>query len=303
MKNLFRWLVVPLCMVLLVSTGSAAPNVVVSLAPVHALVAGVMGRFGHAELLVPPGASPHTYRLRPSQVGSLSKADLVVVTGIRDVDGFVDPVLRQIRGGRVLRLVNAPNMRLLRIRPAGIRGLASQEVERQAPDIDGHIWLDPDNALAIVRYVGARLIAIDPGHEETYRKNVADLSKRLAALQQEMRRELGTVSGLPVIVYHDAYQYLEYRFGLDVVGSVSTDADHPPGARRMHEVRSFLENGRAVCLFSEPEVPDRVIRSMGTSFRHRMLDPVGSRFQPGRDLYFNMMRGLTVDIVHCLKEK
>lgn len=58
-----------------------APRVVADIAPVHSLVARVMDGVGVPDLIVSPGASPHEYRLRPSQAAALQGANVVIWTG------------------------------------------------------------------------------------------------------------------------------------------------------------------------------------------------------------------------------
>ncbi|MDJ0824191.1 MAG: zinc ABC transporter substrate-binding protein [Rhodobacter sp.] len=57
------------------------PSVAVDIAPVHSLVARVMAGVGSPDLIVPPGASPHEYSLRPSEAEALQNADVVFWMG------------------------------------------------------------------------------------------------------------------------------------------------------------------------------------------------------------------------------
>jgi len=286
-----------------------APKVVTTIAPIQSLVAGVMNgpmsgairRSGQVEVLVTPGASPHTYRLRPSQIRAVHRAGLIVIVGVSELEGFLTPVLADmVDNPALLRLVDIPGMHLLRDRAGGVR--EAVEAGRHEGTVDGHLWLNPRNAALIVSAVAKRLAKLDARNAERYLANGHALQQRIDDLDRVFQARVAPVRDRPAIVFHDAYQYLEDRYGLNVVATVSVDPEHPPGARRLHQIRKLIDSGRAVCLFSEPEYPNRLLSSLlNGKMRHASLDPLGSAFDPGRGLYFSLMHQLSEQIADCLK--
>lgn len=170
--------------------------------------------------------------------------------------------------------------------------------------LDGHIWLDPRNAQVITEHAADLLAELDPGNAEHYRANAEDQVERLAALEEEITERLAPVRDRPYLVFHDAYQAFERRFGLNAVGSISVEPDRPPGARRIDDLRSRIADEGIVCVFAEPQFEPKVVRTVreGTDTRTGELDPLGTEFEPGPDAYFQLMRDLTASLQECLTE-
>ncbi len=287
-----------------------AAEVVVSIKPIHSLVAAVMGKTGEPRLLLGGGVSPHTYRMRPSEARALTGADLIVWIG-RDFEKFLDrPIAGLGSGARVETLRDAAGMRLLPARGGGLWAEGHDEPhidERAAPGhdhsgFDMHIWLDPANARRIVEVVAESLVRIDPGRADTYRKNAAATRERIAALEESLRTQLEPVRRRAFIAFHDAFQYFEFAFGLNSKGAVAVDPARPPGARRLAELRAALADYDIGCVFSEPQFEPDLVRAFveGTRIGTGTLDPLGFGVEPGPDAWFAIMRGLGDAVADCL---
>ncbi|HLJ64365.1 MAG TPA: zinc ABC transporter substrate-binding protein, partial [Stellaceae bacterium] len=225
----------------LVSPAFSAPEVVVSIKPIHSLIAGVMAGVGEPALIVEGGASPHTYALRPSDAARLQRAALIFWVGPIFEGFLVKPLQSLGQQAVVVELDRVPAIRLLPARSGGTFERDEDEPEGSSPlQQDGHLWLDPLNARAIVREAVARLRAIDPDHGEIYAANGARLEARLDRLDAMLRTELQPVRGLPFVVFHDAYQYAERRYGLAAIGSITVSPEQVPGARRLHEIHAKI---------------------------------------------------------------
>jgi zinc transport system substrate-binding protein len=296
------------------STGAQAAElkVVVTIKPLHALVAQVMAGVGLPELLVKGAASPHTYALKPSEARALSNADLVFRMS-ETVEGFMVKVAKSLpQRVELVTLQDAPGMKLLALRAGATfephaHGKGSEQGHRHAkPDkggaIDGHAWLDPDNAKIMTDHIRQVLAAKYPEHAAVFKANAAALEARLDALAAELEGDLAPITDKPYIVFHDAFQYLERRFGLNVVGSISISPDVPPSARRLTELRRKIQSLGAVCVFAEPAFDRRLVDSLmeGTSARTGTLDAEGGSLDPGPDLYFTLMRTLASALKGCL---
>ena len=150
---------------------SRATEVVVSLKPIHALVASVMGETGEPWLMVTGAASPHTYQMRPSDAEVLSAADLVVWIG-ENMERFLDrPIAVLGSGAEVVTLHESAGLELLPNREGGIWRDEKSEAHVDEHDdhghehheFDMHVWLDPGNAGRIVDVVADALARLDPG--------------------------------------------------------------------------------------------------------------------------------------------
>lgn len=287
-------------------------KVVVTIKPVHALVAGVMQGIATPELLVTGSASPHTFAMRPSGARALNAADVFF-----RVSPWVEPFTARLESSlpssvRMVTLANSPGIEKLAIR----RGdtfephdhdhqhdhSGDHEIEESAKD--GHVWLDPDNAQRMVAEIARVLSEIAPEEALRLQENAARVTAAIEALDKEIAAELLPVSVRPYVVFHDAYQYFERRYGLSPVGAITIGPDVQPGARRLSEIRRKIAGLGAVCVFAEPQYQHNVIGAIteGSNTRAATLDPEGALISPGPEAYTSLMRNLANGLKSCLEQ-
>ena len=273
-----------------VSPARALEGVVTSIKPVHSLVSAVMDGVAAPTLLVRGAGSAHTYSLRPSDARALEEAPLVFWVGPGLETFLRGPLDTLASGARVVALADAPELELLEFRDGGPfegHGDAEEGHEHthehahehdESPDHghdhahahgnDLHVWLDTVNARALVAEIAARLSETDPANAERYRENALAYSAKLDTLTKEIAQQLASVQDKPAIVFHDAYQYFERRFGINVVGSITVSPDVMPGAQRVSEIRAKVRELGAACIFSEPQFePRRLLGIRWTWYR------------------------------------
>ncbi|MBA2490307.1 MAG: zinc ABC transporter substrate-binding protein [Gammaproteobacteria bacterium] len=281
---------------------SAAPRVVASIAPVHSLVASVMRGVAEPELLVPAGASPHAFALAPSDMRTLYDADLIVWVG-RPLERFLIRPLNAIGNPSAQVAVAAlPGMGLLKLKDSGEERDGGFMESRTTRGADPHLWLDPRNARLIVTHVARRLAALDPGNARHYATNAKATIARIDDLDARIERRLASVKHLPFVVFHDAYQYFERRYGLSAVAVIQSDPEISPGARWILEVRAAIETEHVRCVFGEPQFNSALVETVleDTGARRGTLDPEGADIIPGPDAYFILMRRLADSLLGCL---
>ena len=276
------------------------PVVVASIKPIHALVAGVMQGVGEPLLLVPGGASPHEYSLKPSDARAISEADVLFWIG-PDLESFLVKPLANAQTVRSVALITAPGVTVLPLRAGGAWETHDHGYDRTASR-DAHIWLDPVNAAAMVRQMVAVLGETDPAHQAEYARNGAALVERLNQLNQQLGSALAPVREQSYLVFHDAYQYFERRYGLNAVGSVVLDPEQRPGAKRVAEIQARLRERKVRCVFSEPQFQPALVETViaGSNARRGVLDPLGADLPAGPDAYFQLLQGLAEALRGCL---
>jgi zinc transport system substrate-binding protein len=282
----------------------AGVRVVATTKPIHALIARVMAGIGSPSLLIKGPQSPHTYALKPSDVRTLNEADLFFRMS-ETVEPFTVKVVHALpKTLRVVALQDAPGVRLLPVRSQvgdpDVDGFAYESPDPRA--VDGHTWLDPDNARAMVERIESALGAYDPAGAPTYRSNARALKADLVALAAELEERLRPVAQKGYIVYHDALQYFERRFGLTPAGAISIRAEVPPSAKHLTALRGKIRAGHVACVFTEPQDGGRVVRAVieGSDAQVAMLDPEALLLEPGPELYFTLMRKLATELTRCL---
>ena len=302
---------------LLLSTSAlAAPKVIASIVPVHSIVASVMGDIGTPELLLSGRNSEHTATLSPQQLSDLGKADAVFMIG-----SGLEHKLGQVSGSEAVggkkftALSEVAGIKTLPVRQGGTFEVheehEGEEHEGEEHDdhdeailkFDPHVWLDPENVKAMTNAVAANLSKVDPGNAKTYEANAAAFVASLDQLMADISAETKPIQNKPFVVFHDAYQYFETRFGLTAVGSISDVSAAAPSAKRLNEIRSKLQETKAVCVFREPQFDAKYVTVVleGSKAKPGILDPIGSDITPGPKAYAELLTKLAKDARDCLK--
>ncbi len=310
-RKAFKWPWRPVIALLVslvpVAAMADAPRVVVTIKPIHSLVSRVMEGVGAPLLLVDGKASPHSFSLRPSQVQAVSKADVFIRVSER-LEPFTGKLVRALpEDVKLVTLVDAPDIELLTQRGNG--SFERHDHAREQHDVavdhgaaDSHIWLDPENARAIGNYVAQVLAERFPKDAAHFKANAERLSADIDALTKELSATTQPLQSKPFVVFHDAYQYFDRRFGLDAVGSITVSPEVQPSARRLIELREKIRELKAVCVFAEPLFQPRLVAALteGTDARAGTLDPEGLGLDAGPQLYFVLMRNLAGSLKGCL---
>jgi zinc transport system substrate-binding protein len=284
-----------------VLTGAhASPRVLATIKPIHSLVAAVMKGVGTPDLLIQGAQSEHSYALKPSDAGKIGQAQIVFEVG-PDLETYLARSLATLaRKAKIVVLERVPGVRLL---PARHGGLWENGNNPDEGPTDPHIWLDPENAIAMARAIAAALSQIDPAHAAAYSANRDREATQIAKEEARLRNALASVHGHPYLVFHDAYLYFEHRFGLTPVGAVTVAPERPVGPRRIEMLRAEILKGNVICVFREPQFSPRLIDTLvdGSSAKIGILDPLGATLAPGPDLYQKLLRGLSDSLTECLR--
>ncbi|MBD8689319.1 MULTISPECIES: zinc ABC transporter substrate-binding protein ZnuA [unclassified Rhizobium] len=317
------------------SNAMAAPNVVVSIKPIHSLVAAVMAGVGEPALIVDGGASPHTYNLKPSNARAIEGADVVFWVG-DGLEKFLEKPLQSLGSkATIVELDDAKGLEKLPFREGGPfeghdhgeheghdhaahdhgshEDHASHEHEHEDKheheghdhdegEFDMHLWLDPANAKAMAFEIEKTLITADPQNAQAYQQNTKKLIEDLDALDKEIVATVAPVKDKPFIVFHDAYQYFESRYGVKTVGSITVSPESIPGAERIKQIHAKVKELNATCVFAEPQFEPKLVNVVieGTNAKSATLDPEAATLEAGPDLYFKLMRGIATSLKNCL---
>ncbi len=300
---------------------AAELRVVATIKPIHALAAAIMQGVGVPRVLIDGAGSPHTFTLKPSDAKVLSEATVF----LRVAEGLEPFTIRIVaslpKTVRVVTLEYTPGLTLHPLRTGATfeadddghkpdlkasKSAQAHQHHRPLPSaaqaMDGHIWLDPANARILATAIAEVLADAAPEHAAVFRTNAKTLGERLDQLDRELAATLQPLNGRPYIVFHDAYQYLERRYGLTPAGSVTLSPDVPPSARRLTELRQKIATLNAACVFAEPQFTPKIIDTIieGTVARRGTLDPLGAAIPAGPEHYVTLLRALASDLKSCL---
>jgi zinc transport system substrate-binding protein len=284
---------------------SATPSVVVSLKPIHSLVLALMDGVATPGLILKGAASPHTYQMKPSDAAELQGANFIFWIG-PGMEKFMEKPLASLGAkAKIVELDKAPGLVKLPTRESGTFEPHDDGDAAPAPgevEYDAHLWLSTANAKVMASEIEKTLVDSDPANAQFYAANLEKLNRRLDALSAEIRGTVAPIKDRPFIVFHDAYQYFEKEFGVDVAGSITVSPENVPGARRISEIHDKVKSLGATCVFAEPQFEPKLVNVVleGTRAKTGTLDPEASTYPASADLYFNMMRGIAGSLKTCL---
>lgn len=302
------------------SFAAVQDQVVVSIKPLHSLVSAVMEGVGEPKLIVQGAGSAHSYSLKPSDAAVLQDAKVVFWTG-QGMETFLEKPLETLAShAKIVTLSDTPELNLLSIREGGT--FEAHDHDENEPEIhdhesdsdddhhhdhgqnDLHIWLDTQNAKMLLEQIENSLSEADPEHATQYENNAKRYSILIDELEKEVATELEPIKDKPFIVFHDAYQYFENRFGLNAAGSITVSPEQAPGAARVQQIRNKVSELNATCVFSEPQFEPRLVNTVveGTNAKRGVLDPLGADLPDGPSLYPQLMLNLAKSLKNCLAQ-
>ena len=309
------------------SFANAEAKVIASIKPLHSLVSYVMDGVGTPGILVDGSSSPHTFQLKPSHATMLQEADIIFWIG-EDLESFLETPLKSIaKNSRHITLMESDEIELLKFREKNIFGDHDEhdDHDEHADDHDEHekheehgdehddhdehghahgeydihFWLDPEVAKTIVKIVTRELSEIDPANSSAYNSNSAKALKEIDQLINDVKSKINRDA--KYVVFHDAYQYFEKRFGVEVIGALTVNPEVLPGAKQLAEIREVIEHENVNCLFSEPQFNPSIAETIArdTGVKAAIIDPLGAELDPGKDLYFDLIGDIASSFKSC----
>ena len=292
------------------------PNVAVDIAPVHSLVARVMQDVGAPDLIIRSGASPHDYRLRPSEAKALQDANLVIWMGKELTPWMEDAVKTLSTKAAILTLLKKNETTLLEFRESVLfeehdhddhSDKEHAETEDQDHDEhahgahDPHAWLSPENAKIWLNLIAAQLSTADPDNASTYFVNAAAAVTEIDTLMADVSTMLDPIRGNSFIVFHDAYQYFETVFEFPASGAISLGDATDPSPARIARVQDRIQEQKIQCVLAEPQFKKGLVVTVleGTDAKTSIIDPLGDALEPGPALYPQLIRNMAKTLVDC----
>ena len=338
MKNIkkFPFILTILSLLTIIVPAKAEIKVVASIKPIHSLVSYLMDGVRKPDLIVDGYASPHGFALKPSHAKMLQNADLIFWVG-EDLENFLEKPLNSIaKKAEKIELLEIKGLTKLKFRERNIfdehddhehDDHAKKEDDHDDHDhdkeghkednhddhdhdehghegnahgeYDPHILLDPMNAKVILSEMAEHLIENDQKNEAKYKANLKKAHKDLDKLTKKVKSELN--KDFKSIVFHDAYQYFEKRFDINVLGAFTVNTDVMRGAEQLAEIREIIEHDKVSCVFSEPQFNPDIIKAVAKDMNIQtgVIDPLGATLNSGKDLYFDLISNMSKSFKSC----
>ena len=244
------------------ATSGDAPKVLVSIKPLQMIAAALTDGITEPDVLLEPGTSPHDYSMKPSDVKKIANADFIFWVG-EDLERFLEkPLDRFSNTFSVLAVMDAPGVKIRKFSETNehdehesreVHHKGHHEHDHDHGNHDPHVWLAPENALAIAKAMEKSLIAEDKNHAEVYQANYRKFEKQVNAVDQRSQQILKPLADKGFFVFHDAWGYFTDHHNLRVAGIFTLSPEQQPGARHMLDIRKKLAAEGDTCLFREPQ--------------------------------------------------
>lgn len=306
MRRLLALFVALSANVLAIAPAMADVRVLTSIKPLQLIATAVQEGVAIPEVLLPPGASPHNYALRPSDVRRVHDVDLFYWIG-PDMESFLPRVLE----GRTLPSVSVetlPGMHLRHFAADGASHSHDEDPDEHDHDhrpgsLDAHLWLSTVNARVIAQKMADDLSAADPANANHYQSNAKAFIARLDTLDSQIKARVAKVADKPFFVFHEAFDYFEEAYGLKHAGVFSVAAEVQPGAQHVAAMRTRLSEAGKTCVFSEPPLRPRLAETLtnGLPVKLAELDGLGGYTPATADGYERVLQKLGNDLAACLE--
>ncbi|AYK17018.1 zinc ABC transporter substrate-binding protein ZnuA [Aeromonas veronii] len=299
---------------LAVSLPVRAIEVLTTIKPLGFIAAAITDGVSEPKVLLPTGASPHDFSLRPSDIRNINSAGLVVWVG-PELEGFMAKPLAN--HPHALTLTQVEGMPLFNYATQDSHDSHDHDDHDHAAHehgdhdegheghhhegVDPHIWLGPTQAKVIAKAIASELGKLDPANQARYDANLAAFDTKVDAKDKVIAGQMKAVNEKGYFVFHEAYGYWERHYGMSSKGHFTVSPERRPGAKTLVDIRKALEEKQASCIYAEPQFSPAVIESVArnTGAKVLLLDEVGEQVPLGPDGYPQFMQQLADAFAQC----
>jgi zinc transport system substrate-binding protein len=295
---------------------SKIPTVVVTIKPLHSLIASIMDGVGNPTLLMNGAASPHSATLTPKNLKTLKSASVVFWVG-PNMESFLKK--RLLNKPNTYSMMDCPHLLKLPTRSMGCSSEHNHRdehhhgdehhhhshdhhdkhnhSEKNAPLMDNHVWLSPHNAIVMVEWITTILCEKDSDHAVIYKRNSKHLIDRLMDLEISIQSKIN--HPINYVIHHDGLAYFDHDFKTQAKGYLVENPDFPMKPKNFKTIIHQLEKYQ--CFVSEPSISHTLLKKI-QSIPHTTVvtvDYIGINLKEGPDAYFDMMNKLTHSLSLC----
>ena len=317
-------------------------GIITTIKPIDSLVSAVVGDTGKTISLIPSETSPHEFRLKPSDARALQNGNIIFYISPHLETSIVKVFETLPKNIKIINLMEETGIEHLSIRDNEAWELHDHHEDEKHDDHDKHaqkdehndhdkhtqkdehddhdkhaqkdehddhkskddvhIWLDPENAIKIIKKVNTELSFFFPENAEIYDENATKIINKIKSLKKQLKKELLPIKEKPYIVFHDAYQYFEKTFGLNAVGSIALEDDIASSPKQISFIKNKIIKSKASCVFQEPQFDNKLVKTVieGTQAKIGTLDPLGFGIKEKEDFYLQLLRNMSKNLKECL---
>jgi zinc transport system substrate-binding protein len=289
-------------LLLVAPAGCAQPNgtagkrqVAATIFPLYDISRNITGDKMDVELILPPGASPHTFEITPQRVRNLQGTKIIFKIGY-GLDDWTDRLSAFLSGVQMVTV------------DKGIEFIYEDEGSQDADHhghggVNPHYWLSVKDAEIIANNIADNLIAIDSGNANAYQQNLKAYVAKLQELESQIAQRLQPYKGAKIVTFHDSWAYYAREFDLQIAATIEPFPGRQPTPRYLADLQNVVTSYNIHALFIEPQLSSESVESFvhDLGVRLYVLDPLGG--VQGRDSYIQLMRYNTDTIVKALSHE
>jgi len=248
------------------SAGEEKIGVVVSILPQAEFVEKIGGDKVKVTVMIPPGASPHTYEPKPSQLVELSKAKMYakVGSGIEFELSWMDKIISMNRDMLVVDC------------SIGITLIESEDADEPGKDV--HIWTSVRNAEIMAENICEGLIKADPKNREYYDSKKNKYLKELDELDKEITGIISEKKNKEFIVYHPAFAYFSRDYGLKQIPVEQEGKE--PAPRWIERLIEEAKEKNITVIFASPQLSTKSAEVIANEIKGSvvLIDPLEKNY-------------------------
>jgi len=268
--------------------------VITSIFPITDMVQQIGGEHVDVVLVLPAGASPHTFEPKPSLVKKLSSARLFFMIGA-GLEFWADKFVG-LSNRRIKTVVLSKGIPLIQTagHPGGPKHPhGGDAISDPEPGVGNpHIWLDPEIAKSMVKKIAAALCEVDQQHCKYYMMREQRYLDELDRLDQMIKATVENFEIKKYVSFHASWDYFARRYGLEPVGVIEATPGRNPTLIQIKNIVTLIKKYRIRAVFAEPQLNPKAAEVIAreADVNVLFLDPVGGPRLKGRSTYLNMMR-------------
>ncbi len=192
-------------------------------------------------LLSSPKLDPHFITPKPSLIGKLRRADLIIINGGQLEIGWLPPLLKRANNSKI----NAGESGFLDVSGAVELIDKPKSVSRAYGDIhpDGnpHFALDINNIIPIGKLISMKLSQLDPANSSTYKSNYNSFASKMESLSKSLKEKYKSCQGKKVVQYHELFNYALKAYGVESIATIEPLPGITPSSKHTIKIINLIK--------------------------------------------------------------
>ncbi|MBD2496008.1 metal ABC transporter substrate-binding protein [Nostoc sp. FACHB-280] len=228
-------------------------TVVTTVAPITNIVSNIAGDRTQVKGIIPEGSDSHTFEPRPSDADLLSKANLIIVNGLR-----LEAPTEKLAKTSKPKETNIYELGNNTITEA--QWIYDFSFPKEKGDPNPHLWVNPKYAEAYAKLAAKQLTQLDPEGKEYYEKNLNNYLQRLNELDKVTREVVASIpaKNRKLLTYHDSWAYWAREYGFEVIGAIQPSDFKEPSAQDVAKLIDQIRKVGVPAIFGSEVYPSKV---------------------------------------------